>query len=35
VADCTVREHAFERTIAWTVDNVLVNGKHSLTRTDL
>jgi cation diffusion facilitator family transporter len=35
VADCGVRTQAFERTIAWTVDNVLVNGKHSLTRTDL
>jgi divalent metal cation (Fe/Co/Zn/Cd) transporter len=35
VSDCAVRAHSFERTIAWTVDNVLVNGKHSLTRTDL
>lgn len=35
VADCAVREHPFERTISWTVENVLVNGKHSLMRTDL
>jgi divalent metal cation (Fe/Co/Zn/Cd) transporter len=35
VADCSVRSYPFERTIPWTVDNVLVNGKHSLTRTDL
>lgn len=34
VADCRVRSYSFERTIPWTVDNVLVNGKHSLTRKD-
>jgi divalent metal cation (Fe/Co/Zn/Cd) transporter len=35
VADCAVRTTNFQRTIPWTVHNVLVNGKHSLHRTDL
>ncbi len=35
VADCAVRTTDFQRTIPWTVHNVLVNGKHSLHRTDL
>ena len=35
IADCSVRSHSFERTIPWTVKNVLVDGKHSLAREDL
>ncbi|HNA17908.1 MAG TPA: cation diffusion facilitator family transporter, partial [Ferruginibacter sp.] len=30
LADCTVRKHAFEKKIDWTMENILSNNKHRL-----
>jgi cation diffusion facilitator family transporter len=29
-SDCPVRQHAFEKTIAWTIENISTNQKHHL-----
>ena len=33
--DCPVRQHPFQRTVDWTLDNALQNEKHNLQDTEL